>query len=322
MAAVGVEPVGVLEPPPTRGRKSAPRRRRFESTPYLLVIPTILVIVLTLGVPLYKIVVLAFQHQTKRQLYTNKPGDWVGFQNFSDVLSDSAFWASVERTFLITALLVIFSMGLALGLALLLNQVSQWVRMPLMALLMFVWAIPQIVAVELFSWFTDPNFGVLNYTLQKLGFSSFKTHDWFVDPVQGWSIIMALVIWQALPFLTVTLSAGMSMVPKELGEAARMDGANPWQVFRTVTYPTIKPLLVIATSLSVIWDFQLFGQAFVMRQTKPEPAYQVLGIFSYTEAFGHSDYGLGAAISILTILAMLGMMVFYVRQMLRIGDGD
>ncbi|NUR26282.1 MAG: sugar ABC transporter permease [Catenulispora sp.] len=321
MAAV-IDPVGTLDPPPTRGRRGVKRRRRFESTPYLLVIPTILVIVLTLGIPLYKIVVLAFQHQSKRQLYTHKPGDWVGFQNFSDVLSDKDFWASVERTFLITALLVVFSMLLALGLALLLNQVSKWVRTPIMVLLLFVWAIPQIVAVELFAWFTDPNFGVVNYMLTKLGFDGFKTHDWFVDQTQGWIVIMALVIWQALPFLTVTLAAGMSMVPRELGEAARMDGANPFQVFRTVTYPTIKPLLVIATSLSVIWDFQLFGQAFVIRQNKPEPIYHVLGIFSYSEAFGHSDYGLGAAISILTILMMLGMMVFYVRQMLRIGDGD
>jgi N,N'-diacetylchitobiose transport system permease protein len=321
MAAV-MEPVGTLDPPPTRGRRRSRAGRRFEAIPYFLMIPTILVIVVTLGVPLYKIVVLAFRHQTKRDLYTNKPGDWVGFQNFSNVLGSADFWSVVERTFLVCAILVILSMGIALMLSLLMNQLSRWVRTPLMALLLFVWAIPQIVAVELFVWFTDPNFGVLNYVLDKLGFHGFKTHDWFVDPVQGWTVIIALVVWQALPFLTVTLSAGMSMVPKELGEAARMDGANPFQVFRTVTYPTIKPLLVIATSLSVIWDFQLFNQVFVIRQTKPEPDYQVLSVYSYTEAFGHSDYGLGSAISILTILAMLAMMIFYVRQMLRIGDAD
>jgi N,N'-diacetylchitobiose transport system permease protein len=120
----------------------------------------------------------------------------------------------------------------------------------------------------------------------------------------------------------VTLSAGMSMVPKELGEAARMDGANAFQVFKVVTYPVIKPLLIIVTSLSVIWDFQLFSQVYAIRDTKIEPQYQVLGTYSYTQAFGHSDYGLGSAISVLTVLAMLGMMVFYVRQMLRIGDGD
>lgn len=321
MAAV-MEPVGTLEPPPTRGGRRSRPGRRFEAIPYFLMIPTLLVIVVTLGIPLYKIVVLAFQHQTKRELYTNKPGDWVGFQNFSNVLGSADFWSVVERTFVVCAVLVILSMGISLLLSLLMNQLSGWIRTPLMALLLFVWAIPQIVAVELFVWFTDPNFGVLNYVLDKIGFHGFKTHDWFVDPVQGWSVIIALVVWQALPFLTVTLSAGMSMVPKELGEAARMDGANPFQVFRTVTYPTIKPLLIIATSLSVIWDFQLFNQVFVIRQTKPEPDYQVLSVYSYTEAFGHSDYGLGSAISILTILAMLAMMIFYVRQMLRIGDAD
>jgi N,N'-diacetylchitobiose transport system permease protein len=322
MAAVGVDPVQTIGPP-EEGRAAHRRSaRRTEKTPYLLIIPTLLAIFVTLGVPLYKIIVLAFQHQTKREFYRGQPGDWVGFQNFTTVLSDSGFWSVVERTFAVMVVMVVVSMAIALGLALLLQRVSRWVRTPLMALLMFIWAIPQIVVVELFSWFVDPNFGVLNYILVKLGFTGFNKHDWFVDTIQGWGVITALVVWAAIPFLTVTLSAGMSMVPRELGEAARMDGANALQVFKVVTYPVIKPLLVIVTSLSVIWDFQLFSQVYAIRATKIEPQYQVLGTYSYTQAFGHSDYGLGSAISVLTVLAMLGMMVFYVRQMLRIGDGD
>jgi N,N'-diacetylchitobiose transport system permease protein len=323
MAAVRVEPVDTVGLP-DGGRKNRRRRpvQRSGRTPYLLIVPTLVVIAITLGVPLYKIITQSFRHQTKFELYHDQPGSWVGFQNFSDVMSNNDFWSVVERTIVVTVVLVVLSIGISLGLALLLNRVSRWVRMPMMVLLMFIWAIPQIVSIELFNWFVDPNFGVLNYMLKKVGFSSFDKHDWFVDPVQGWSVIIALVIWGAIPFLTITLSAGMSMVPKELGEAAKMDGASPIQAFKAVTYPILKPLLVIVTSLSVIWDFQLFNQAFVIRQNKPEPDYQVLGIYSYTQAFGHSDYGLGSAISVLTVLAMLGMMVFYVRQMLRIGDGD
>ena len=323
MAAVGVEPVDTAGPPderrPTRRGRPGPR---FERTPYLLIVPTLVVIAITLGVPLYKIITQSFRHQTKYDLYHDNPGQWSGLQNYSDVVSDSDFWSVVERTFLVTAVLVVLSVGISLGLALLLNRVSKWVRVPMMVLLMFIWAVPQIVSIELFNWFVDPNFGVLNYMLKKIGFTGFDKHDWFVDPVQGWSVIIALVIWGAIPFLTITLSAGMSMVPKELGEAAKMDGANPFQAFKAVTYPILKPLLIIVTSLSVIWDFQLFNQAYVIRQNKPEADYQVLGVYSYTQAFGHSDYGLGSAISVLTVLAMLGMMVFYVRQMLRIGDGD
>jgi N,N'-diacetylchitobiose transport system permease protein len=322
MAAVGVEPVDTLGPPGDGGIKRRLGRRPFEKTPYLLIIPTLAAIGLTLGVPLYKIITLSFHHQTKRELYTGASPDFVGFQNYSNVLQNSEFWSVVERTFVVTIILVVLSVGISILMALLLNRVSRWVRTPLFALLMFVWAIPQIVTVELFSWFVDPNFGVFNYMMKKIGFSSFDKHDWFVDPKQGWAVIIALVVWGAIPFLTVTLSAGMSMVPKELGEAAKMDGANPFQVFRAVTYPVLKPLLIIVTSLSVIWDFQLFNQVYAIRNLKPEVDYQVLGVYSYTQAFGHSDYGLGSAISVLTVLAMLGMMVFYVRQMLRIGDGD
>lgn len=322
MAAVGVDPLQTIGPP-EEGRAGRRRLvRRTDKTPYILIIPTLLAIFVTLGVPLYKILVLAFQHQTKRELYQGRPGDWVGFRNFTTVLSDPDFWSVVERTFAVMAVAASVSLAVSLGLALLLQRVSRWIRTPLMALLMFIWAIPQIVVVELWSWFVDPNFGVLNYLLVKIGFKGFAQHDWFVNTLQGWGVIISLVVWGAIPFLTVTLSAGMSMVPKELGEAARMDGANALQVFKVVTYPVIKPLLVIVTSLSVIWDFQLFSQVYAIRSTKIEPQYQLLGTYSYTEAFGHSDYGLGSAISVLTVLAMLGMMVFYVRQMLRIGDGE
>jgi N,N'-diacetylchitobiose transport system permease protein len=254
-------------------------------------------------------------------MYHNQEGSWTGFSNYTLVLKDSAFWSIVERTFIVTIIMVVLSMSASLGLALLLNRVSKWVRIPFMALLMFIWAIPAIVSVQIFLWFTDPNFGVLNYMLDKLGFH-FNKHDWFADGTQGWIIIIALIVWGAIPFLTVTLSAGMSMVPKELGEAAKMDGANPFQVFRTVTYPILKPLLIITTSLSVIWDFQIFNQVWAIRGQSPEPRFQVLGVYSYQFAFGHSNYSLGSTISVLTVLTMLAMMIFYVRQMLRIGDGD
>jgi N,N'-diacetylchitobiose transport system permease protein len=186
---------------------------------------------------------------------------------------------------------------------------------------MFVWAVPAIVSVQIFYWLADPNFGVLNYLLTKLGFHYAK-HDWFASTNDAWILIIMIVVWGAIPFLTVTLTAGMSMVPKELTEAAKMDGANPVQVFRAVTYPILKPLVVITTSLSVIWDFQIFNQIWAIRQTKPEPGLYTLGVYSYVQAFVRSDYGLGSAISVVTILLMMGMMVFYVRQMLRIGDGD
>jgi N,N'-diacetylchitobiose transport system permease protein len=116
------------------------------------------------------------------------------------------------------------------------------------------------------------------------------------------------------------LYAGLTQVPKELEEAATVDGASPWQVFRNVTYPVLRPIYTITTTLSVIWDFQVFNQIWVMRGSAPEPGYWTLGIYSFTKSFGVREYSLGASIAVLTVLMLLLFTVFYVRQSLRYGD--
>jgi N,N'-diacetylchitobiose transport system permease protein len=111
-------------------------------------------------------------------------------------------------------------------------------------------------------------------------------------------------------------------VPRELVEAATVDGAGPWRVFASVKVPILRPLLGIVTTLSVIWNFQVFTQVWTLRFSKPEPYYQTLSTYAFTRAFNNSQYGLGAAVSILTVLLMLGVMAFYVRQMFRVGEAD
>ena len=151
---------------------------------------------------------------------------------------------------------------------------------------------------------------------------NFTNHSWFVDSTQGWGVIIALIVWGALPFLAITLYAGLTQVPRELVEAAVCDGAGPWQVFRHVRLPILRQLLIIVTTLSVIWDVSAFTQIFVMRSSHPEREYYNLAVYSYVEAFGKSNYSLGSAISILTVALMIGAAIFYVRQMFKIGDAD
>jgi N,N'-diacetylchitobiose transport system permease protein len=143
-----------------------------------------------------------------------------------------------------------------------------------------------------------------------------------VNPWQGWSVITTLVVWAGVPFLAITLNAGLTQVPKELVEAATVDGASPWQTLRNIILPILKPLLTIVTTLSVIWDFGLFTQNWALRDGHPEPVYQTLATYSYTQAFGQSRYSLGSAISVITVLLMLGVMAFYIRQMFKIGEVD
>jgi N,N'-diacetylchitobiose transport system permease protein len=187
---------------------------------------------------------------------------------------------------------------------------------------MLVWAMPQLVSSQVFAWMVDADFGVVNWLIDQIPGVDFAKHSWFADSTQGWVVINALVIWQGIPFLAITMYAGLSQVPRELAEAATVDGANAWQVFRAVTLPILRPLMGIVTTLSVIWNFQVFTQVWVLRYGKPELDYQTLSTYAFSQAFQNGKYGLGAAVSIITVLLMIGVMAFYIRQMFKIGDAD
>jgi N,N'-diacetylchitobiose transport system permease protein len=131
---------------------------------------------------------------------------------------------------------------------------------------------------------------------------------------------MLLVVWGAVPFVVITLSAGLTQVPQELEEAARLDGAGAWGVFRYVTLPILKPIIVMLTTLSVIWDMGVFPQVFVMRGGHPEADFQLLSTYSYDRAFVVNDYGQGSAIALVTVVLLLGVVAVYMRQMLQIGE--
>jgi len=188
--------------------------------------------------------------------------------------------------------------------------------------LMLAWAMPQLVSSQVFAWMVDADFGVVNWLVDQIPGVDFAKHSWFADPTQGWAVITTLVIWGSVPFLSITLYAGLSQVPKELTEAATVDGAGAWDVFRAVTLPILRPLLGIVTTLSIIWNFQVFTQVWVVRFGKPELQYQTLTTYAYGQAFQNGKYGYGAVISIVTVLLMLGVMAFYIRQMFKIGDQD
>ncbi|MFC7484120.1 carbohydrate ABC transporter permease [Luedemannella flava] len=316
-------------PTPARASSTAnrpPRRRRLfsseQATPYLLIAPAVVALVALLGYPLFRVVVLSFQDMRHRQLIRGEDPAWIGFDNYTKIFQDTEFWAVVTRTVVFTAVAVVVSVLLGLVVALLMRRVARPVRTAMVVAMMLAWAMPGLVSSQVFLWLVDANFGVVNWMIDQIPGVDFHNHSWFADPKQGWIVIAGIVVWGALPFLAVTLFAGMSQVPKELTEAATVDGANPWQVFRAVTLPVLRPLLGIVTTLSVIWDFQVFTQIWVVRNGKPELSFQTLSTYSYLTAFGQSKYSVGSAIAVITVLLMLGVMIFYVRQMFKIGEQD
>ncbi|MEU5886204.1 sugar ABC transporter permease [Streptomyces sp. NPDC047461] len=310
-------------PPPAPAVRKKPAGRRSSGgagTPWLLLAPCLLILALVLGYPLVRLVTLSFQEFGQSQLWGFKPAESVGFDNFSKVLGDSDFWAVVVRTVVFAAGCVIFTMVAGMLIALLLQRVSGWVKTLVNIALVASWGMPIIVATTVFKWLFDADYGILNALLSKLPGVEMVGHNWFASGPQGLAVIMLLVVWGAVPFVVITLSAGLTQVPAELEEAARLDGAGAWGVFRFVTLPILKPIIVMLTTLSVIWDMGVFPQVFVMRNGHPEAEFQLLTTYSYDRAFVVNDYAQGSAIALLTVLLLLGVVAVYMRQMLKIGD--
>jgi N,N'-diacetylchitobiose transport system permease protein len=328
MDVVKSSPVTVLDT--AEARRDAPsarppgrRRSRFtkkKATPYLLATPAILLLFGLLAYPLFRMTVLSFQNMRLRHLIRGETPPWAGLDNYKRIFSDPFFWTVVRNTVVFTVVAVGLSVLLGLLVALLMRRVSAWIRIGMIIAMMLVWAMPQLIQAQIFLWMVDADFGILNYMIDQIPGVNFTNHSWWISSVQGWSVITTLVVWGAIPFLAVTLFAGLSQVPRDLVEAATVDGANAWQVFRNVTLPILRPLIIIVTTLSVIWDFQVFTQIWVLRDSKPERDYLTLSVYAYTESFGRSNYSLGSAIALITVLLMLGVMAFYIRQMFKMGD--
>ncbi len=316
-----VPPPRQAPPPPPEDRR--PRGRHTSggaAVPWLLLAPCLLILALVMGYPLARLVTLSFQKFGQSQLWGFQPAESVGFDNFAKVLGDGEFWTVVLRTVVFATGAVVFTMVIGMALALLLQRVSGWLKVLINIVLVASWGMPVIVATTVFKWLFDSDYGVFNALLSRLPGVDMIGHNWFASGPEGLAVIMLLVVWGAVPFVVITLSAGLTQVPKELEEAARLDGAGSWGVFRYVTLPVLKPIIVMLTTLSVIWDMGVFPQVFVMRGGHPEPEFQVLNTYSYDRAFVVNDYAQGSAIALITVLLLLGVVAVYMRQMLKIGE--
>lgn len=297
-------------------------RRPRPHLPYLLIAPSFLALVVVLGYPLVDMVTLAFQDMTRKELFSGATPPWAGLGQFRTILGDGFFWTVVARTALFTVVCVALTMALGLLIALLMRRTSSWVRAVLAGVLVAVWAMPVMVAAAVFRWLFDADYGLVNWLLSTLPGVDLARHNWFTDPWQGFAVITAVVVWGALPFAAVSLHAALTQIPPELEEAALIDGARPSQLFRYVTFPAIKPLFVMVTTLMAIWDFGVFNQIWLMRGGQPEREYYLLGVYSFIESFAVNRYSTGAAIALVTVVLLLAGAVVYLRQMLRLGEAE
>jgi N,N'-diacetylchitobiose transport system permease protein len=328
MVAAGTETLSPRSRRQPAARRRAPLRRRLIKTggPYLLVLPSIVLIVAVLAYPIYKLFQLSLQTYKLPQLIheshpaLGKAPVTVGLANFRTVFKDSQFWAVLWRTVLFTAVNVGATMILGTLIAILLLRMSRIIRVSLSVVLVLVWATPQVVGITIWNWLFDQQFGVVNYTLTKLHVGNYIGHSWYTVSWQGFLVVTCVVVWGAIPFIAITMQAALTQVPDELIEAARVDGATGLQTFRRITFPILRPIIVILTSLSIIWDFQVFTQVYILRDNRPEPWYYLMSIYSFIESFKVHNFGLGAALSVITMLIMFIVSIFYIRQIVKIGE--
>jgi N,N'-diacetylchitobiose transport system permease protein len=285
----------------------------------VLFLPVVVAIGIVLGYPIVKLFILSFQRYGLVELIQHK-GVWIGVDNYSSILHDNVFWDTVVRTVVFTAVNVTLTIVLGTLMALLLVKVSKVIRLMLMSGLVLVWAMPVVVAVQVWYWMTNFENGVLTYVLSQLHIVP-ANHDWYATPVSQLAMVTLLIVWGALPFVVITVYAGLAQVPDELVEAAEIDGAGPMRIFRDVTFPVLKPILLILTSLSIIWDFGVFAQPYLLiGSSHIDQTNYLMGVYVFIEGYAKHDFGRGAAISLLMLLMVALLSVVYVRQMVRAGD--
>jgi N,N'-diacetylchitobiose transport system permease protein len=319
MGVAGDTRVGVV----SQHREAGPWRSTLARRllPYSLIAPALLVIAGVLGYPLGMLLWLSTQKIGLRELIQQQ-SEFVGLQNFQTILTDAQFRYVVGVSVVFTIVNVALSMFLATAIALLLERVSRPIRILLSAGLVLVWATPSIPAINLWQWMFDYEFGVVNWLLTHLGAGNYIHHNWFENPIQGFTVITVIVVWGAIPFLALMVYAGLTQVPRELVEAAEIDGARPWQVFAKVTIPILRPLFLILFSLSTIWDFEVFNQVWVLLNARPSKDYFLISVYTFQESFRISHYGLGSAAAVVMIAILIAVTFVYVRQTVRLSTLD
>ncbi len=297
-------------PPRDRRRSAAAWRREALLFPYLLVAPAMLVLAVIFLYPLGYSLWLSFH-----SLNLNRPWQgtvWVGLENYQEILTDPGFYESLWRTAYWTVGSLVGELALAFVAALVLNQTFPG-RAIARAVILIPWAVPTVLVAIVFSTMFNAQ-GIVNELLFEAGLISdyipwLSSTDWAMP-----TLIFAHV-WKSFPFLTIMLLAGLQSIPKDLYEAASIDGAGPWHRFVHVTLPGLRSVMVIAVLLSVIFSLKGIDFPYIMTFGGPADSTKVIAFDAFHTAFHQYSFGLASAIA--TVLTIITAIVSYAYLRLR-----
>lgn len=232
---------------------------------------------------------------------------FVGLANYAQAIAQPLFWESVVVTLSFAVGSLVIQVPLGIGIALLLNERFHG-RNLLRAAVLIPWAIPTTVNAVMWQWIYDPNYGALNGLLQQLGFiESYVV--WLADRVRALNLVLLADTWKVLPLYILMFLAGLQTIPRELYEAAAMDGAGPWRRFLDITLPGLKAILLVVLVLRTVQVFKVFDIIYLLTRGGPGGGTTVISFFTYQQTFQALNFGVGAAvgavIGLSTLLAAL-----------------
>lgn len=294
----------------------APRRRRTPVAPYLMLVPSIVILLVALGYPLYWQLLTSMQKFGLAQQF-GKPPEFVGLGNYIKLFSDPQTWAVVGRSIAFCLVNAAITVVLGVLIAVLMNAVGKGVRLVLQISMLLAWAMPVIAAMTVWIWLFHWHRGVVNWLLTSIGLD-FTNHNWLDQPLSFFFVATVIVVWMSVPFVAFSVFAGLTQISEEVMEAAALDGASPRQRFFSIILPMIRPVLMIVALLQVIWDLRVFAQIRMLQDQGAQLAEtDVLGTYIYRLGVGASDFAMASALSIFVLLLTIALSWFYVMHLIK-----
>jgi multiple sugar transport system permease protein len=224
------------------------------------------------------------------------------------LFDDPVFWLSVYNTFLYTVVASIFKFALGMWLALILNKHLPF-KAFIRAIVLLPFIVPTVLSAIAFWWIYDSQFSIISWTLVELGWRD-SYIDFLGDPNNARASVIAANVWRGIPFVAITLLAGLQTIPVSLYEAATIDGASPWQQFRYITFPMLTPIIAVVMTFSVLFTFTDFQLIYVLTRGGPLNATHLMATLSFQRAIPGGQLGEGAAIAVAMIPFLLAAILF------------
>lgn len=285
------------------------RWRPGERLGYAMVSPAVIAL---LAITAFPLVYNALNSVRNYNLYYPTAGNpYVGLKNYRDAFSQPGVVAALEHTVLYTIVAVSFEVMVGLGVALLLSRSFRG-RGIARTLILLPWAVPTVVAAMIWKTLLDPQTGGVDYVLRLLGLPGGHTTWLGVGTLTSWASILVVDCWQTVPFVAIILLAGLQSIPRDLYEAAEVDGAGWWHVFWGITLPMLRPALLVVLVFTTLSEFMIFDLIYALTGGGPGTATQTIAYLDYNTLLVNTNFGLGGAISV--VMVLVGLIIAFVYR--------